>query len=671
MRIKSLLIANRGEIACRIARTARSLGIVPIGVHSDADAEALHVREVGRSLRIGGGPAVESYLRIDAVIAAARQAGADAIHPGYGFLAENPDFARAVEAAGMIFVGPTAETLQRFGDKASAKKAATAAGVPVIPGGHGVMSDPDQIARAVREVGLPALLKAVGGGGGRGQRLIDNEATLKADIESAQREAKSAFGSEGLLLERFLPAARHVEIQIAGDGTGHVVHLFERDCTLQRRHQKVIEEAPAWGLPRPLLDHIAQDAVRLAEALNYRGLATVEFLVLGEEYFFLEVNPRIQVEHPVTEAVTGLDLVALQLRIAEGAGLGLTQDQITCTGHAVEARLYAEDPRMQFSPSTGRITAISLPDGLRIDSGVEAGDSVSPFYDPMIAKLIVHHSDRDAALARLAQALDHVVVDGVETNRTFLAALTRDADFARMQVHTRWIDSCIDALTAAPQRSDGRLWQAVAAVLFVTRGRADGDANPWRNRDRFTGWRLGLGGALEQAGQRVILAHPGTSGKELRVSPVGNDNLFVVCSSDSVPLALNATELRCGRWQITHEHETITIEARIRGDSIEIDTPAGSHLYQASTSLAFTEVDSAADRTLLSPLTGKIVKVLVREGAHVAAGDVVAILESMKLEISIKAAVSGVATCISVSQGATVDRGQPIAEIAPIESEGS
>ncbi len=561
--------------------------------------------------------------------------------------------------------------MQRFGDKASAKEAAIAAGVPVIPGGEGVLSDPDQIARAVRKVGLPALLKAVGGGGGRGQRLIENEATLNADIEGAQREAKSTFGSEGLLLERFLPAARHVEIQIAGDGTGHVLHLFERDCTLQRRHQKVIEEAPAWGLPRPLLDCIAQDAVRLAKMLNYRGLGTVEFLVTGDEYFFLEVNPRIQVEHPVTEAVTGLDLVAMQLRIAEGLGLGLTQDQITCTGHAVEARLYAEDPRMQFAPSTGRITALSLPDGLRIDSSVEAGDSVSPFYDPMIAKLIVHDSNRDAALARLARALDHMVVDGVETNRTFLAALARDSDFARMQVHTRWIDSCIDTLTAAPPRSNGRLWEAVAGVLFVTRGRADGDANPWRNRDKFTGWRLGLGGALEEASQRVILARSGASGNELRVSPVGHEGRFVVYSGDSVPLALNATELRGGRWQITHEDETITIEARVRGNSIEIDTPGGPHLYQASTSLAFAEVDSAADRTLLSPLTGTIVKVLVYEGSPVAAGEVVAILESMKLEISIKATVSGVAKNISISQGAMVDRGQPIVEIAPIESEGS
>ncbi|MFC6762786.1 acetyl/propionyl/methylcrotonyl-CoA carboxylase subunit alpha [Sulfitobacter porphyrae] len=448
MKIKTLLIANRGEIACRIARTARGSGITPVGVHSEADANALHVREIGQSVCIGAGPASESYLKIDAVVAAAKSVGADAIHPGYGFLAENSDFARAVEAAGMIFMGPTPDTLDRFGDKASAKEAAVTASVPVISGAEGARSDPQEIADEVRAMGLPVLLKAVGGGGGRGQRLVTDEATLVEDIEGALREAKSTFGSEGLLLERFLPEARHVEVQIAGDGKGHVVHLFERDCTLQRRHQKVIEEAPAWGLPRTLLDDIAHDAVRLGETLDYRGLGTVEFLVAGDEYFFLEVNPRIQVEHPVTEAITGLDLVALHLRIAEGAGLGLMQDDLKINGHAVEARLYAEDPAMQFAPSTGTLTTLSLPEGLRIDSGVEEGDAVTPFYDPMIAKLIVHAPDRETALARLATALDHVAVEGVQTNRAFLKALARNPEFEQMQVHTRWIDGRLDALTS-------------------------------------------------------------------------------------------------------------------------------------------------------------------------------------------------------------------------------
>ena len=670
IKIRTLLIANRGEIACRIARTARALGITPVGVHSAADATARHVREIGRSILIGAGPASESYLKIDAVLEAARRVGADAVHPGYGFLAENSDFASAVEAAGMVFVGPTAETLQRFGDKASAKDAAIAAGVPVVSGAAGARSNPEEITREVRAMGLPVLLKAVGGGGGRGQRLVENEATLMADIEGALREAKSTFGSEGLLLERFLSKARHVEVQIAGDGAGQVVHLFERDCTLQRRHQKVIEEAPAWGLPRDLLERIAADAVKLAGSLNYRGLGTVEFLVANGKYFFLEVNPRIQVEHPVTEAVTGLDLVALQLRIAEGGGLGLTQADITCAGHAVEARLYAEDPGNQFAPSTGQITVLSLPGGIRIDSGVEEGDSVSPFYDPMIAKLVAHGPDRETALARLARALDHTAVAGVETNRAFLTALTRDAEFGRMEVHTRWIDARIEVLTAAPEDSRGKLWRAIAAVLFVTEGREPQGSNPWRNRDVFTGWRLGLGGDPAEAGQRVILACPGEKGAELRVSPIGAAGRFTVYDETEIPLSLTAVEIGPGRWRITHgEGETLVVDTRMQGGRIEIDTPDGRHPFEAAPPLAFATAGAVADRTMTSPLTGMIVKVLVRDGDRVNAGDTVAILESMKLEISIKAAASGRVTNITISEGAMVDRGQAIAEIAPNESE--
>ncbi len=667
MKIKTLLIANRGEIACRIARTARASGITPVGVHSEADANALHVREIGHSVCIGAGPASESYLKIDAVIAAARSVGADAIHPGYGFLAENPDFARAVEAAGMIFMGPTPETLERFGDKASAKQAAVAAGVPVISGAEGARSDPQEIADEVREMGLPVLLKAVGGGGGRGQRLVTDEATLVEDIEGALREAKSTFGSEGLLLERFLPEARHVEVQIAGDGKGHVVHLFERDCTLQRRHQKVIEEAPAWGLPRALLDEIAHDAVRLGETLDYRGLGTVEFLVAGDEYFFLEVNPRIQVEHPVTEAITGLDLVALHLRIAEGMGLGLVQQDLKINGHAVEARLYAEDPAMQFAPSTGTLTTLSLPDGLRIDSGVEEGDAVTPYYDPMIAKLIVHAPDRETALARLATALDHVAVEGVQTNRAFLTALARNPEFERMQVHTRWIDARLDALTQADTSDRSTLWKAAAAVLFVASGRCDHSPDPWSNRDTFTGWRLGLGGDPLEAGQRVTLTDGGGASEELRVGPVKPGSRYTVYSEDGTAITLTAREIAPGRWQMGKGDETYLIDARLHAGVIELDTPEGRLVYRPAAPLAFAGGDAAADRAVTSPLTGMIVNVKVSDGQSISEGDVIAVMESMKLEISIRAPADGIASNISVSTGDMVDRGQVIAEILPSE----
>ncbi|EAQ23833.1 acetyl/propionyl/methylcrotonyl-CoA carboxylase subunit alpha [Roseovarius sp. 217] len=668
MKIKTLLIANRGEIACRIARTARVSGITPVGVHSQADANALHVREIGKSVCIGAGPASESYLKIDAVIAAAKSVGADAIHPGYGFLAENPDFARAVEAAGMIFMGPTPETLERFGDKASAKAAAVAASVPVISGAQGARSDPREIAEEVRKMGLPVLLKAVGGGGGRGQRLVTDETTLEEDIEGALREAKSTFGSEGLLLERFLPEARHVEVQIAGDGKGHVVHLFERDCTLQRRHQKVIEEAPAWGLPRALLDEIAHDAVRLGETLHYRGLGTVEFLVAGDKYYFLEVNPRIQVEHPVTEAITGLDLVALHLRIAEGAGLGLVQGDLKINGHAVEARLYAEDPAMHFAPSTGTLTTLSLPDGLRIDSGVEQGDAVTPYYDPMIAKLIVHAPDRETALARLATALDHVAVEGVETNRAFLRALAGNAEFGQMQVHTRWIDGRLDALTQPRALSRPELWKAAAAILFVAALRRDAEADPWTNRDIFTGWRLGLGGDAIEAGQRVTLTDSVGISEELRVGPVKPKDRYTVLSENGDAVTLTAREITPGRWRLNEGDAVLLIDARQHAGVIELDTPEGRLIFRPAAPLDFVGGDATADRSVTSPLTGLIVEIKVAEGQTVAEGDVIAVLESMKLEISIRSNAAGTASNISVSNGDMVDRGQVIAEIlAPEE----
>ena len=661
MKIKTLLIANRGEIACRIARTARGSGITPVGVHSEADANALHVREIGQSVCIGAGPASESYLKIDAVVAAAKSVGADAIHPGYGFLAENSDFARAVEAAGMIFMGPTPDTLDRFGDKASAKEAAVTASVPVISGAEGARSDPQEIADEVRAMGLPVLLKAVGGGGGRGQRLVTDEATLVEDIEGALREAKSTFGSEGLLLERFLPEARHVEVQIAGDGKGHVVHLFERDCTLQRRHQKVIEEAPAWGLPRTLLDDIAHDAVRLGETLDYRGLGTVEFLVAGDEYFFLEVNPRIQVEHPVTEAITGLDLVALHLRIAEGAGLGLMQDDLKINGHAVEARLYAEDP------STGTLTTLSLPEGLRIDSGVEEGDAVTPFYDPMIAKLIVHAPDRETALARLATALDHVAVEGVQTNRAFLKALARNPEFEQMQVHTRWIDGRLDALTSPPALARPELWKAAAAVLFVASDRRDPCADPWTNLSTFTGWRLGLGGDPLEAGQRVTLTDTTGASEELRVGPVKSGDRYAVIAEDGTRIILAVREISPGSWRVAEGESIFVLAARRHAGVIEMDTPEGRLVFRPAAPLDFAGGDAAADRSVASPLTGMIVEVKVADGQTVAEGDVLAVMESMKLEISIRATAAGIASNISVSNGDMVDRGRVIAEILPSE----
>ncbi|KPQ08281.1 MAG: 3-methylcrotonyl-CoA carboxylase alpha subunit [Rhodobacteraceae bacterium HLUCCA12] len=663
MDIRTLLIANRGEIACRIARSARAMGIVPVGVHSSADANARHVREIGHSLLIGGGAARDSYLRIDAVIEAARRAGADAVHPGYGFLSENPDFARACQAAGIMFIGPTPETLEAFGDKARAKAAAIAAGVPVIAGAGDALTDRDAIAARVQEMGLPILLKAVGGGGGRGQRLVNDHATLAADIAAALREARSTFGSEGLLLERFLPEARHVEIQIAGDGQGRVVHLYERDCTLQRRHQKVIEEAPATGLPDALLAAMRADAVRLGESVAYRGLGTVEFLVADGAHYFLEVNPRLQVEHPVTEAVTGLDLVELQLRIAQGAPLP-AQSDITLHGHAFEARLYAEDPAQGFAPSTGRIVSLSLPGGARIDSGVDEGDSVTPHYDPMIAKIITHAETRETALTALAHALGHTAVEGVTTNRGFLLALARHADFGALAVHTRWIDAHIETLAAA---DPAPVWAAVAAALFVQMGRVEGCPDPWRRRDMFTGWRLGLGTDEDAPWQSVSLSRPGAAAEEYRIGPIGADGWLCLRAPDGTTIRLALHEIARGVWQLTQQDTVSMLHVRARDGLIEIDGPQGRHLFHAAPPVDHAVGAGAAETVLTSPLTGLIVQVLAVEGATVAQGETIAILESMKMEIPLRAQHAGRLASLTIAEGAMIDRGQPVAEIQPEE----
>ena len=421
---KKILIANRGEIACRIARTCRRLGVAVAGVHSRADSGALHVKTIGESIEIGGAPAAESYLRIDAVIAAAKATGAQAIHPGFGFLAENAAFARAVEAAGLVFIGPAPETIERLGDKASAKQEADAAGVPTVPGSKTPSEDPPEIAKAVRDIGLPVMLKAAAGGGGKGMRAIATLKRLDDEIGSAMREARSAFGSAGLIVEKLVEHGRHIEVQIAGDGAGNVIHLFERECSLQRRHQKLIEEAPAANLSAAMRENILADAVRLGQRLNYRGVGTVEFIVEGDRYYFLEVNPRLQVEHPVTEMVTGLDIVELMLRIAAGEGLAVAQQDIVCTGHSVEARICAEDASENFLPSTGTLSYVCFPASrIRVETGVETGSQVTPYYDSMVAKLITHGETRDSALDQLDQALRETSIFGVTTNQAFLRRL--------------------------------------------------------------------------------------------------------------------------------------------------------------------------------------------------------------------------------------------------------
>ena len=451
----SVLIANRGEIACRVARTAKRLGLRTIAVYSEADRGALHVRMCDEAHAIGPAPAAESYLVGARVIEVARKAGAECIHPGYGFLSENAEFAEACAAAGVVFVGPPPAAIRAMGLKDRAKALMEKAGVPVVPGYHGERQEPSFLREKAYEIGYPVLIKAVAGGGGKGMRRVDKHAEFEAALESAQREAKASFGDARVLVEKYVGAPRHIEIQVFADGHGNAIHLNERDCSLQRRHQKVIEEAPAPGMAPEVRAAMGEAAVKAAKAVGYVGAGTVEFIADSATglrpggYWFMEMNTRLQVEHPVTEAVTGLDLVEWQLRIASGEKLPLSQAQVPLNGHAVEARIYAEDPERGFLPSTGALVALKFPEGVRVDTGVEQGSAISPYYDPMIAKMIAHAPTREVALDRLAQALGRTVAAGPRTNLGFLADLCRAEPFRKGAFDTGFIDRNLETLTVS------------------------------------------------------------------------------------------------------------------------------------------------------------------------------------------------------------------------------
>ncbi len=470
---ESLLIANRGEIACRIIRTARAMGLRTIAVYSEADADAPFVRQADDGRLIGPAPARDSYLVIDKIIAAAKETGAQAIHPGYGFLSERAEFAEACAGAGIVFVGPPASAIRAMGLKDAAKALVEKAGVPVVPGYHGARQEPDFLRQKADEVGYPVLIKAVAGGGGKGMKRVDKTTEFEAALASARREAKSAFGDERVLVEKYVEAPRHIEMQVFADRHGNVVHLFERDCSLQRRHQKVIEEAPAPGMTAEMRAAMGRAATEAARAVGYEGAGTVEFIADGrgglkaDRFYFMEMNTRLQVEHPVTEAITGLDLVELQLRVAAGEKLPFGQADIKPTGHAVEARLYAEDPEKRFLPSTGRLYALTFPSGpgIRVDTGVEEGSEVTPFYDPMIAKVIAHAPTRVAALDRLAAALGDTLVAGPKTNVRFLKKLCEAPAFRAGTFDTGFIDQNSRGARrrAAPRRCrGGAAWRACA-----------------------------------------------------------------------------------------------------------------------------------------------------------------------------------------------------------------
>jgi len=631
---RKILIANRGEIAVRVIGTCRRLGVATVAVYSDADRDARHVALADDAVHIGGPAPADSYLRGDAIIAAALATGAEAIHPGYGFLSENPGFVEAVTAAGLIFIGPSAAAIRAMGLKDAAKTLMEDAGVPVVPGYHGENQDPEHLAGAAEAIGFPVLIKAVAGGGGKGMRRVDRAADFAAALDSAKGEAVTAFGNDAVLIEKYVEKPRHIEVQVFGDGT-RAVHLFERDCSLQRRHQKVIEEAPAPGMTPEMRAAMGQAAVRAAEAIGYSGAGTVEFIVDASDglrpdrFWFMEMNTRLQVEHPVTEAITGVDLVEWQLRVAAGEPLPARQEDLAISGHAFEARLYAEDVAAGFLPATGRLAQLRFPDGVRADSGVRAGDAISPWYDPMIAKIIVHGPTRDAALGRLARALDDTEVAGSVTNLAFLAALARHEGFRAGDVDTGLIARDLAALTAetAP---DSRI--AVLAALGAAGLEAGGGPL--------------AGFALWQPLRRTIAFESGTATVEARgpgAARVGTGGQEFDC------------DWRGGRWWIGGAPVTAGVVRH--GDRISVFAGAlGTGHFILHDPLA-RRAGAGGGGLTLAPMPGLVKAVFVNAGQVVAAGDRLAVLEAMKMEHTLAAARAGTVAEVLAAPGDQVEAG--------------
>jgi 3-methylcrotonyl-CoA carboxylase alpha subunit len=642
--LDSVLIANRGEIACRIIRTARAMGLRTIAVHSEADANALFVQMADEAHLIGPAPARESYLVIDRIIEVAKRTGAASIHPGYGFLSERAEFAEACAANGIAFVGPPASAIRAMGLKDAAKSLVAQAGVPVVPGYHGARQEPEFLRQKAYEVGYPVLIKAVAGGGGKGMRRVDKVADFESALESAQREAQNAFGDPRVLVEKYVLSPRHIEIQVFADGHGNVVHLFERDCSLQRRHQKVIEEAPAPGMTPEMRAVMGRAAVEAARAVGYVGAGTVEFIADGREglrpdrFYFMEMNTRLQVEHPVTEGITGVDLVELQFRVASGEPLPFGQEDLAIHGHAVEARLYAEDPEREFLPSTGKLWALDFPhgEGLRIDTGVEAGDEVTPFYDPMIAKVIAHGDTRDEALDRLSEALARTVVAGPKTNVAFLQALCDAPDFRDGVFDTGFIDRNLQALGAVPVATD-RAVAAAGALYLVQRdtealvlGQAAHAADvtgPWWCDDGFqlVGRReTGLPVIVDGEPLTLTLAwdaqgpfvDPGEAARDER-------GFTIVEAGDGVIVLDRGRQTRV----TLHDPFAVDLEHMDEGGSVK------------------------------APMHGKLIALFVQPGDRVEKGQRLAIVEAMKMEHALVAPADGEVAEVTGEVGAQVAEG--------------
>jgi len=656
-RFRSVLIANRGEIACRVIRTAKRMGLRTVAVYSEADRGAMHVEMADEAVLLGPARARDSYLNVERLLEAARKTGAEAIHPGYGFLSENAEFAQACAAAGIVFVGPTAEMMTAMGSKSGSKALMEKAGVPLVPGYHGEAQDEATLAKAADRIGFPVLVKASAGGGGRGMRIVRSASELAAAITSAKREAKAAFGDDRLLIEKYVDNPRHIEVQIIGDSHGNLLSLFERECTLQRRHQKVIEEAPSPTLNPAQRETVCAAARKAAGAVNYVGAGTIEFVSDGKDVFFIEMNTRLQVEHPVTELITGVDLVEWQLRVAFGEALPLKQDEIRLNGHAIEARVYAENPAKNFMPSVGQIRTWRVPaetNGLRIDAGYRAGDAVSPYYDAMLAKMIAWAPTREAAIERLNLGLEQTDIRGVVTNVPFLSALITHPQVAANAIDTGFIERELPVLTkAALPAGDLELCAAVAAILGEEAARVEAHS-PWQTfgwmpvgrRERVFSFRQGHG-----AEQDITLRY-------------GNGPATLVVGERE--LAFVASRPEQGVFDLTLDGVKTPVTAIFEGHELYLRTRSGRfELHWVDPFGGETEEQTGEDK-IVAPLPGTVVAVLAEEGAKLEKGAAILTLEVMKMEQTLRAPYAGVLKAIKCKVGDIVQEGVELAEVEPI-----
>jgi 3-methylcrotonyl-CoA carboxylase alpha subunit len=667
---RKILIANRGEIACRVIRTARRMGVSTVAVYSDADAASRHVAMADEAVRIGPAPVRESYLRADAIIAAAKATGAEAIHPGYGFLSENAEFADALATAGLVFIGPPASAIRAMGLKGAAKALMQEAKVPVVPGYHGDNQDYEFLLKEAERIGWPVLIKAVAGGGGKGMRRVDAASEFKAALAGAQREGANAFGNDRVLLEKYLVKPRHIEIQVFADRQGNAVHLFERDCSVQRRHQKVLEEAPAPDMPPAMRQAMGQAAVNAAKAIGYVGAGTVEFIadvsdgLKPDRFYFMEMNTRLQVEHPVTEMITGQDLVEWQLQVAAGGVLPLRQDELRIEGHAVEARIYAEDPNRNFLPSVGKLHRLRPPAEnahVRVDTGVREGDSVTPFYDPMIAKLIVWDQDRRSALRRLGQALAEYQIAGVTTNTAFLIALAGHPAFGAGDLDTGFIERFRADLIPPVSGADATaLTLAALAVVLERRSKRTAPAgDPWSPWAAVNGWRM------NDQGYDELVFRDGENDITLRVEYAAEGAIRVHGPELSV--------LASGELGPDGSLEAVLDERRMKvgvvrlGADLVLLRPGHAQKLTLIDPRAAGDMDEVAGGALTAPMPGKVVQVLVAEGAEVEKGQALMVLEAMKMEHTIAAPARGKVAKLHFNAGDQVSEG---ATLLSLETEG-